>query len=109
MKSQKKSRNPAGFVPVLRFYSCTPQNPVPAMWKNQDCEIRTQKEMVDCSSFSFRCYRATSAGSFPFLTLPGTRVVAATAGVIELLSPIDDNLVVSVGTCILLSLFPALL
>jgi dolichol kinase len=36
-------------------------------------------------------------------------VVAATAGVIELLCPIDDNLVVPVSMCILLSVFPTLL
>jgi len=47
--------------------------------------------------------------SRPFLSVPGAMVVAVFAGVIELLSPIDDNLVVPVCTCILLSLFPTLL
>jgi len=51
----------------------------------------------------------TAVVLLPFLSLPGALVVAATAGVIELVSPIDDNLVVPVGTCILLSLFPSLL
>ena len=51
----------------------------------------------------------TAVALLPFLSLPGTIVVAATAGVIELLSPVDDNLVVPVGTCILLSLAPSLL
>lgn len=51
----------------------------------------------------------TAVALLPFLSLPGTLVVAATAGVIELLSPIDDNLVVPVCTCILLSIFPSLL
>jgi dolichol kinase len=51
----------------------------------------------------------TAIALLPFLSLPGTLVVATVAGIIELLSPIDDNLVVPVGTCILLSLFPSLL
>jgi len=51
----------------------------------------------------------TVVALLPFLSLPGTLVVATVAGIIELLSPIDDNLVVPVGTCILLSLFPSLL
>jgi phytol kinase len=51
----------------------------------------------------------TAVALLPFLSLPGTLVVAATAGVIELLCPIDDNLVVPVSMCILLSVFPTLL
>ena len=51
----------------------------------------------------------TAVALLPLLSVPGALVVATVAGIIELLSPIDDNLVVPVGTCILLSLFPSLL
>jgi dolichol kinase len=51
----------------------------------------------------------TAIALLPFLSVPGSLVVAAIAGIIELLSPVDDNLVVPVSTCILLSLFPSLL
>jgi phytol kinase len=44
----------------------------------------------------------------PFLTVPGAFVAAGIAGIIELLSPVDDNLVIPVGVCILLALVPAL-
>jgi phytol kinase len=43
----------------------------------------------------------------PFLTLPGALAASAVAGIIELLSPVDDNLVIPVGVCILLTLVPA--
>jgi phytol kinase len=44
----------------------------------------------------------------PFLTVPGAFVAAGVAGIIELFSPVDDNLVIPVGVCILLALVPAL-
>ena len=43
----------------------------------------------------------------PFLTIPGAVVTSVIAGIIELFSPIDDNLVIPVGVCILLTLVPA--
>ncbi len=45
----------------------------------------------------------------PFLTVPGAVVVSVIAGIIELFSPIDDNLVVPVSVCILLSVLPVLI
>jgi dolichol kinase len=45
----------------------------------------------------------------PFLTVPGALVIAVIAGLIELFSPIDDNLVVPVSVCIILFLFPVLI
>jgi len=45
----------------------------------------------------------------PFLTPLGAVVVAVVSGFIELLSPVDDNLVIPVGVCILLGVFPALI
>lgn len=45
----------------------------------------------------------------PFLTLPGALVVSAVAGMIELFSPVDDNLVIPGSICILLVLFPVLI
>jgi phytol kinase len=44
----------------------------------------------------------------PFLSLSGAAAAAVAAGVIELFSPVDDNLVVPVGVCLLLTLVPAL-
>ena len=44
----------------------------------------------------------------PFLTLPGVLAAAVIAGIIELFSPVDDNLVIPVGVCILLTLVPSL-
>jgi phytol kinase len=44
----------------------------------------------------------------PFLTLPGALVASVVAGIIELLSPLDDNLLIPVGVCLLLTLVPAL-
>jgi len=44
----------------------------------------------------------------PFLTLPGAVVVAIVAGVIELISPVDDNLVIPVAVCVVLALVPGL-
>jgi dolichol kinase len=44
----------------------------------------------------------------PFLSLPGALAVSVIAGIIELISPVDDNLVIPVGVCILLTLVPAL-
>jgi phytol kinase len=44
----------------------------------------------------------------PVLTFPGTLAVSVIAGIIELISPVDDNLVIPPGVCILLTLVPAL-
>jgi phytol kinase len=44
----------------------------------------------------------------PFLPVSGALAAAVVAGVLELLSPIDDNLVIPVGVCFLLALVPAL-
>jgi len=44
----------------------------------------------------------------PFLTLPGAVAVSVVTGIIELYSPVDDNLVIPVGVCLLLALVPAL-
>jgi dolichol kinase len=40
---------------------------------------------------------------------PGALVVAVIAGIIEMFSPVDDNLVIPVSICILLTAVPALL
>ncbi|MDD4136685.1 MAG: hypothetical protein PHT99_02175 [Methanoregula sp.] len=48
----------------------------------------------------------TVAALLPFLTVPGAVVVAIVAGVIELVSPVDDNLVIPVGVCVVLALVP---
>ena len=45
----------------------------------------------------------------PFLSVPGAVVVSVIAGLIELFSPVDDNLVVPVCVCILLFAFPVLI
>ena len=45
----------------------------------------------------------------PFLTVPGAVVVSVIAGFIELFSPIDDNLVVPVSVCLILSALPVLI
>ncbi len=44
----------------------------------------------------------------PVLTIPGAFAASVTAGIIELLSPVDDNLVIPPAVCILLSLVPGL-
>ena len=44
----------------------------------------------------------------PFLSLPGAVVASVCAGIIELFSPVDDNLVIPVGVCLLLVLVPSL-
>jgi dolichol kinase len=44
----------------------------------------------------------------PFLAPPGAAAVAVLAGLIELYSPIDDNLVIPVAVSLLLVLLPAL-
>jgi phytol kinase len=44
----------------------------------------------------------------PFLTLAGALGASVVAGIIELFSPIDDNLVIPLGVCLLLMLVPAL-
>ena len=44
----------------------------------------------------------------PFLTVPGALIAAIVTGIIELFSPVDDNLVIPVGVCLLLTLVPVL-
>lgn len=44
----------------------------------------------------------------PFLTVPGAVIAAVVTGIIELFSPVDDNLLIPVGICILLTLVPGL-
>ena len=44
----------------------------------------------------------------PFLSLPGAVMASVCAGIIELYSPVDDNLVIPVGVCLLLVLVPSL-
>jgi len=51
----------------------------------------------------------TALALLPFLTVPGAVVAAVIAGLIELVSPIDDNLVIAPCICLLLELMPALL
>jgi phytol kinase len=45
----------------------------------------------------------------PFLSIPGALVVSVVTGIIELISPVDDNLLIPAGVCTLLALVPALL
>jgi dolichol kinase len=44
----------------------------------------------------------------PFLTIPGALAASVVAGILELFSPVDDNLVIPMGVCLLLVLVPAL-
>jgi len=44
----------------------------------------------------------------PVLTVPGAILAAVVTGIIELFSPVDDNLVIPLGVCLLLTLLPAL-
>jgi phytol kinase len=44
----------------------------------------------------------------PFLSPSGAMAVSVIAGIIELFAPVDDNLVIPAGICILLTLVPAL-
>ena len=50
----------------------------------------------------------TVVSLLPFLSLPGAVAVSVVAGVTELFSPVDDNLVIPVGVCLILTLVPAL-
>jgi phytol kinase len=50
----------------------------------------------------------TALALIPFLTIPGALAASVIAGIIELFSPVDDNLVIPAGVCILLTLVPAL-
>jgi dolichol kinase len=43
------------------------------------------------------------------MPVPGALVVAVSAGIIEMFSPVDDNLVIPVSICILLTAVPVLL
>ncbi len=51
----------------------------------------------------------TSLALLPFLTVPGAVLASILAGVIELVSPVDDNLVIPAGVSILLTALPVLL
>jgi len=44
-----------------------------------------------------------------FMPVFGALLAAIVAGVIEMFSPVDDNLIIPVGICILLTLIPALI
>jgi dolichol kinase len=44
-----------------------------------------------------------------FISIPGAFFVAVVAGIIEMFSPIDDNLVIPVSICLLLTFIPALI
>ncbi len=44
-----------------------------------------------------------------FISIQGALIVAIIAGIIEMFSPVDDNLVVPISICILLTVFPALI
>jgi dolichol kinase len=44
-----------------------------------------------------------------FISVPGALIVAVIAGIIEMFSPVDDNLVIPVSICVLLSVFPSLI
>lgn len=45
----------------------------------------------------------------PVLSLPGACAAAVIAGIIELFSPVDDNLVIPLAVCVLLTLVPGLI
>jgi phytol kinase len=51
----------------------------------------------------------TAVFLLPFLTVPGVVIVAILAGLIELISPIDDNLVIPVAVALLLTVLPVLI
>jgi dolichol kinase len=40
--------------------------------------------------------------------VPGAAIVSVVAGAVELFSPVDDNLVIPVSMCVLLTLLPGL-
>jgi dolichol kinase len=42
----------------------------------------------------------------PFLSLPGAVAASVIAGIIEILSPVDDNLLIPVGVCLFLTFVP---
>jgi phytol kinase len=44
-----------------------------------------------------------------FISIHGALIVAVIAGIIEMFSPVDDNLVIPVGICLLLTVIPALI
>jgi dolichol kinase len=43
------------------------------------------------------------------MPVPGALIVAVIAGIIELFSPVDDNLVIPISICILLTVNPVLI
>jgi dolichol kinase len=43
------------------------------------------------------------------ISIPGALIVAVIAGIIEMFSPVDDNLVIPVSICLLLTAIPALI
>jgi phytol kinase len=54
-------------------------------------------------------FACTMVSLLLFLEVPGALVVSGVAGLLELFSPVDDNLVIPLGICLLLTLVPALL
>ena len=44
-----------------------------------------------------------------FISIQGALIVAVVAGIIEMFSPVDDNLVIPISICFLLTVFPALI
>jgi phytol kinase len=66
--------------------------------------------------YNGKSLEGTGAGIFvtflvllPFISVQGALIVAVIAGVIEMFSPVDDNLVIPVSVCLLLTVFPALI
>jgi phytol kinase len=66
--------------------------------------------------FNGKSWEGTFAGiaaSIPalllFLTVPGAVAAAVTTGLIELFSPVDDNLLIPLGVCALLTFVPGLI
>jgi dolichol kinase len=51
----------------------------------------------------------TTITLLPFLTIAGAFVVSVLAGIIELFSPVDDNLVIPLAVSVMLALVPAFL
>jgi len=44
-----------------------------------------------------------------FISIQGALIVAVVAGIIEMFSPVDDNLVIPISICFLLTVFPTLI
>ena len=66
--------------------------------------------------YNGKSLEGTGAGIFvtflvllPFISVQGALIVAVIAGIIEMFSPVDDNLVIPISICLLLTVFPALI